>query len=360
MSQKSRFTAAEKREALAVVERTQRRTGWTIRRILKHLGLPKARYYDWRNRAEEDRLADARSVGICPWAILPEEREAAIEFALAHPRDGYRRLCWQAVDEEVVCMSPSSFYRVLDDADLLYRWKRSRKRGDPPPEPTEPNERWHTGLMYLRVADVWCFLVTVLDAYSRYVVHWELLSSMTANDVRLVVQQAVEKTGADPEVVTDNGSQFTSKDFKEMVRLFELEHIRIRTYHPESNGRLERFHRSTRDALSEVDWENLSRAGVLIGQWVDHYNRNRRHAALHYLPPAEYYETEGDPEARIAERKEKLARARKHREQINRERLQAAAYALEKCCIFRGPKSRKGCETLHLSVPCNPPPMIRW
>lgn len=290
------------------------------------MGLPKARYYDWKKRAEADRLADVRSVGICPWALLSEEMEAAIEFALAHPRDGYRRLCWQAVDEDVVCMSPSSFYRVLDDADLLYRWKRSRKRGDPPSEPTGPNERWHTDLIYLRVADVWyTFLVTVLDAYSRYVVHWELLSSMTANGVRLVVQQAVEKTGAEPEVVTDNGSQFTSKDFKEMVRLFELEHIRIRTYHLESNGRLERFHRSTRYALSEVELENLSRARILIGQWVEHYNHHRLHAALQYLPPAGYYEAAGDPEARIAERKEKLERARKRRERINRERLQAAA-----------------------------------
>lgn len=308
---------------LGLVERTRERTGWTIRRVCKRLGLPRARYYDWRKRAKRDRLADARSVGVSYHAILAEEKEAVITYALSHPRDGYRRLAWQMVDEDVAYVSPSSVYRILDDVDLLYRWKRSARSGEAPPPPGAPNERWHTDLMYLRVEDSWYFLVTVLDAYSRYVVHWELLASMTAADVRLVVQEALERTGADPQLVTDNGTQFTAKDFKQMVRLFELEHIRIRTYHPESNGLVERFHRSTREALGEAELENLARARELIGRWVAHYNEERLHAALHYLPPVEYYQ--GAPEARIAERKAKLTRARKRRERINRERLQAAA-----------------------------------
>jgi transposase InsO family protein len=268
-------------------------------------------------------LEDARSVGLCYRAILEEEKEAVIRYALEHPKDGYRRLCWQMMDEDVAYMSPSSVYRVLDDADLLYRWKRSRRSGEKPPEPAGPNERWHVDLMYLRIRDTWYFLVTVLDAYSRYVVHWKLLSSMRAADVRLVVQEALELTGATPEIVSDNGSQFTSREFKHMVRLFELEHIRIRTYHPESNGRLERFHRTTREALNDVELETLGRARVLIGRWVEHYNEGRLHAALEYLPPAEYYR--GDPEARIAKRREKLERARARREDINRQRLEAAA-----------------------------------
>lgn len=325
LGEATRFSAETKAAVLRLVAVTRCRTGWTIRRTLKRLGLPRGRYYAWKRRAKRDGLTDARSVGLCYQQILPEEKEAAIAYALAHPRDGYRRLCWQAVDEEVVCMSPSSFYRILNDADLLYRWKRSHSVGERPPEPTRPNERWHTDIMYLRVEDSWYFLVTVLDAYSRHVVHWELLASMTAADVRLVIQQAVEQTGAEPEVVTDNGGQFTSKDFKELVRVFELEHIRIRTYHPESNGLLERFHRSTREALSEEELHNLSRARILLGLWVRHYNEKRLHAALHYLPPAEYYEEDGDPEARLAERREKLERARARRERINRERLQAAA-----------------------------------
>jgi len=322
-----RFPAAEKREVLELVEQTRQRTGWKVRRILRRLGLPKSRYYEWREWEQEaDRAALDALVGRpawCPWAMLPEERAAVVGYALSHPKEGYRRLAWMMVDADVAYLSPSSVYRILRDADLLYRWKRSEHVGERPPEPTRPNQRWHTDLMYLRVGDVWYFLVSVLDAYSRYVVHWDLLTSMTAADVRVVIQDALKRTGARPEVVTDNGSQFTAKDFKELVREFSLDHIRIRTYHPESNGKIERFHRSTREALSETELRNLSRAREIIARWVRHYNEERLHASLEYLPPAEYYA--GDPVARIAERKSKLAEARQRRETINRQQFLAAA-----------------------------------
>lgn len=195
--------------------------------------------------------------------------------------------------------------------------------GDGPAEPTRPHERWHTDLMYLRIADSWYFLVTVIDAYRRYVVHWELLASMTAADVRLVLQAALEQTGATPQLVTDNGSQFTGAEFKDLVRRFAFEHLRIRTYHPESNGVIERFHRSTREELSETALVNLGHARTIIAAWVVHYNEHRLHAGIGYLPPAEY--DRGNPWARQAERQTKLARAREERRRRNQERLTTAA-----------------------------------
>ncbi len=122
---------------------------------------------------------------------------------------------------------------------------------------------------------------------------------------------------ATPSVVTDNGSQFTAGEFKDLVRRFALEHIRIRTYHPESNGLVERFHRSTRDALSDETIENLSQARAIIARWVAHYNDERLHAGLGYLTPAEYYR--GNPTARVAERRAKLETARHERRRINDE-----------------------------------------
>jgi putative transposase len=308
---------------LAAVERTIARSGWTLRRVLKQLGLPKGRYHEWVKRAGADRLADRSTAASSLGMILEEEKQAVIRYALTHPKDGYRRLAWQMVDEDVAYVSPSSVYRILNDADLLYRWKRGRGVGEPPPRPQRPNERWHTDIMYLRVEGTWYFLVTVLDGYSRYVVHWELLTSMRAADVRLVIQQALESTGAKPQVVSDNGTQFTAAEFKDLVKRFELEHIRIRTYHPESNGTLERYHRTTREALAESDLRNLSKARELIGRWVEHYNESRLHAGLGYLPPAEFYR--GDPQARFAERKVKLEQGRRERERRNQRGLRAAA-----------------------------------
>ena len=342
----------EKREALALVERTQRRTGWTLRRILRRLGFPKSRYYAWRLRHRVDRLDDlVPGTRRSPHAILPEEKAAVIAYAMEHTREGYRRLAWMMVDEDVAYVSPSSVYRILDDEDLLYRWKRSQRSGRPPPEPRAPNERWHTDLMYLRIEDTWYFLVTVLDAYSRYVVHWDLLTTMTAAAVRVVIQDALKKTGANPEVVTDNGSPFTAKDFKALVRDFELEHIRIRTYHPESNGKLERFHRSTREALDEVELRNLGRARELIGRWVRYYNTKRLHASLSYLPPAEYWQ--GDPEARKQERKAKLERGRKRRDMINVNGFNTLHDARRECNSYERPICPVKPEAEHL--PSSPP-----
>ena len=322
MRELTRFPADVKAELLALVARTQERTGWTLRRILSRLGLTKARYRDWTERAASGTLTDRRPVSPLQDGILLEEQAAVIDYALAHPKEGYRRLTWQMVDADVAYLSESSVYRILKDAALLARWKRHRSSGTAPTKPTRPHERWHTDLMYLRIADSWYFLVTVLDAYSRYVVHWELLTTMTAADVRLVIQQALEQTGATPRIVTDNGSQFTAAEFKDLVRRFALDHIRIRTYHPESNGLVERFHWSTREALGDQAIRNLAQARAIIGEWVRHYNEERLHAGLGYLTPAEFYR--GNPAARLEERRAKLERAQRERQQINEERRKAA------------------------------------
>lgn len=323
MRELTRFAAEVKAELLALVVRTQERTGWTVRRILHHLGLSKARYRDWTRRAATATLADRRPVAPMRDGILTEEKAAVIAYALAHPKEGYRRLTWQMVDADVAYLSESSVYRVLRDADLLARWKRHGSVGTAPRKPMHPHERWHTDLMYLRIADTWYFLVTVIDAYSRYVVHWELLTTMTAADVRLVIQQALEHTGATPQVVTDNGAQFTAAEFKDLVRRFALEHIRIRTYHPESNGVVERFHRSTREALGDQAIRNLAQARAIIAKWVQHYNEERLHAGLGYLTPAEFYR--GNPAARLEERRAKLEKAQRERQRINDKRLKEAA-----------------------------------
>jgi transposase InsO family protein len=312
-----------KAELLALITRTRQRTGWTVRRILQHLGVSKARYRDWSKRAAANALADRAPHPCLRDGILPEEKAAVRAYALAHPKDGYRRLTWQMIDADVAYLSESSVYRILSEADLLYRWKRPTQTGAAPRKPTRPHERWHTDLMYLRIADSWYFLVTVLDAYSRYVVHWELLTTMRAADVRLVIQQALEITGAHPAVVSDNGAQFTAAEFKDLVRRFALEHIRIRTYHPESNGLVERFHRSTREALAEASVANLSAARAIIAQWVEHYNEGRLHAGLGYLTPAEFYR--GNPAGRLEERRVKLERGRQERRRINQQRLERAA-----------------------------------
>ena len=249
-------------------------------------------------------------------ALLPQEEEAIVSYALDHPREGYRRLSYMMIDEDVVYCSPSSVYNVLSDRDLLCRWKPRTSVGVPVEKPTAPHQRWHTDIMYLWIAGRWYFFVSVIDGYSRYIVHWELLNSMRADDITLVVHRALEKvSGETPDIVSDNGCQYTSRDFKMLIKHFQLKHITIRIRHPESNAVVERLHRSVRDGLSDKELRDLSHARQIIGEWVVYYNKKRLHAGIMYLRPEDYHV--GRQEFLLQERREKLHQARINRRKVN-------------------------------------------
>ena len=222
------------------------------------------------------------------------------------------------VDEDVVYLTPSTVYRILDRYDLLYRWKRPEPgQGRRVPKATYPDEVWHVDLMYLWVKGRWYFLVSILDSYSRYIVHWEPLS-MRAQEIAEIIATALERVhGKRPRIVKDNGSQFVAKEWREVMRYFELEEIPIRVRHPQSNGRIERYHRSVREeALGDTEAESLYRARDLLAEWVRYYIEERLHSALEYLRPVDYYR--GNPQALLAERKTKLREAAARRKEVNR------------------------------------------
>jgi len=305
---------------LATVERAQKQSGQSMNWILSELGLTRSVYYDWLERQKEGTLADRVVVPRSPLAALPEEVEATVGYAKAQPREGYRRLTWMMVDGDIAYLTPSTVYRILDRHDLLYRWKRPEPGyGRKVPEATYPNEVWHVDLMYLWVKGRWYFLVSVLDSYSRFIVHWELALSMRAQEIAEIIATALEKVpGKKPRIVRDNGSQFVSKEWREVIRHFELEEIPIRVRHPESNGRIERYHRSVREeAFGDRELEGFYQARDLLRQWVNYYNQERLHSALNYLRPVDYYE--GNPEALLAERKRKLTAATARRKEVNRQ-----------------------------------------
>lgn len=298
------------------MELTKERSNWPFGKILQVLGLKRSTWWAWKEREKEGKLDDRRPCSINLDALLSQEIDAIVEYALAHPKDGYRRLTFMMIDDGIAYCSPSSVYNVLSDRQLLWRWKPSQRLGAVVEKPWYPNQRWHTDIMYLWVAGRWYFFVGVLDGYSRYIVHWELLTSMRSEEVTLVVQKALEKTpGATPEVVSDHGGQFTSRDFRALIKHFQLQQILIRVHHPESNGAIERFHRSLRDGVSDKELNDLSRAREIIGKWVEYYNSERLHAGIEYMRPKDYYS--GSRYELHEERKRKLQNARDRRRAAN-------------------------------------------
>jgi len=94
-----------------------------------------------------------------------------------------------------------------------------------------PHEHWHMDIAYLNLGGTFYFLTSVLDGFSRSIVHWDISEKMEERDVEMVLQKALEKTlGAQPRIISDNGPQFVAKDFKVFLRIFGLTHVRTSPY----------------------------------------------------------------------------------------------------------------------------------
>lgn len=310
-----RYTAAEKQELLHLVARAQVLTPALARRtILEDLGLQPSTFYRWHARAAQGTLADAQvlppSLRLPP---TPEEIARVVQYAEVHPLLGYKRLTWAMVDENTAFLRPWMVHAILKEHNLLGRRAQLIRPYARPDEPDHPDQRWHTDLMSLKLNGRWFHLIDVLDAYSRYLVYWEVLLSARADVVVLAAQRALEtlhgrKQIGYPEIVHDRGPQFVSHEWRVFIRNAEVGDIPTRARHPQSNGRVERFHRTTKEeSLSERDRDDLFRARAALTRWQQYYNHERPHTALQYLRPIDYYR--GDPVARLAEREEKLRHA---------------------------------------------------
>lgn len=251
------------------------------------------------------------------------EKRWIMDFFLNHPDEGYRRLAFMMLDENVVAVSPSSVYRVLSDAGLLKKWNgKPSSKGKGFQGPSRPHEHWHIDVSYLNIRSTFYYLTSILDGYSRYIVHWEIRESMTEADVEIILQRAKEKyPNEKPRVISDNGPQFIARDFKEFIRINGMSHVRTSPYYPQSNGKIERWHQSLkRECIRPLCPVSLEDARRLVETFVEHYNTNRLHSAIGYVAPKD--KLEGKDRQIFAERDRKLQEARERRTQ---RRLEARA-----------------------------------
>lgn len=276
------------------------------------LEIAHSKFYNWRKRygkVNEHNGWIPRDHWLDPW-----EREAIVDFHERHPLEGYRRLTFMMLDGDVVAASPSTVYRVLSEAGRLDRWnKGSSSKGKGFVAPATPHAHWHVDIAYVNLGGTFYYLISVLDGFSRYLVHWELRESMTEYDVEIVLQRARERfPDASPRIITDNGSAFIARDFKTFIREAGMTHVTTSPYYPQSNGKIERWHRSIKsDALRRYEPSDPRQAEKIIGDYVSHYNGVRLHSAIGYITPADKL---AGREAEIwAERDAKLEQARERR-----------------------------------------------
>ena len=302
----------------------QERAGFPVGESLKVLGLCRATFYRWAKEEGKEERSDNRRIPKSHW-LLTWEKEAIIAYKRLHPEVGYRRLAYMMLDEGVVAVTPSSVYRVLQEAGLSNRWtsagRGASRKGFT--QPNAPHEQWHTDIVYLNILGTHYFFIGVLDGYSRAIVHHEVRTDMTTLDVQVVIDRALEKLPAGaprPRIITDNGGQYVSSEFKAYLRERDISHTKTRPRHPQSNGKIERFHKSLKtECVRKKAMGSLDEARRLISQYVDEYNNRRLHASLDYLTPADYLKGEEHISQRLLERKQKLQRARKERQRAWKE-----------------------------------------
>lgn len=288
------------------------------RRFIVWLGITPSKFYSWRKRygrVNEHNGWVPRDFWLEEW-----EKQAIIGFHLKNPLEGYRRLTFMMLDQDIAAVSPSSVWRVLSQAGLLRKWNGApSKKGTGFQQPSAPHRHWHIDVSYINIAGTFYYLCSVLDGYSRFIVHWDLRASMTEAEIEIILEGAKEKhPGVKPRIISDNGPQFLARDFKEFIRISGMTHVRTSPYYPQSNGKLERWHKSLKgECIRPGTPLTAEDAKRLIGRYVDHYNTERLHSAIGYVTPEDMIE--GRQASIHAARDRKLEQAR-HQRQLRRQK----------------------------------------
>jgi len=246
--------------------------------------------------------------------LLEGERTAIVEYAKEHPLEGYRRLCFMMMDANIVAVSPSSVYRVLKEAGVIGRSNSSpSSKGKGFEQPLLAHEHWHIDVSYINICGTFYYLCSLLDGYSRSIIHWDLKEQMTERDVEVIMQRARELyPDARPRIISDNGPQFIARDFKEFIRLAGMTHVRTSPFYPQSNGKIERWHQTLKvTCIRPKTPLSLSEARRMVTDFVEHYNNHRLHSAIGYVTPKD--KLEGRAELIYQARDRKLEAAREQR-----------------------------------------------
>ena len=304
--------------------------------LIKWIGITRSKFYNWRERY--GKVNEHNSWIPRDWWIEDWEKQAIIEFYPCHNGDGYRRIAYMMLDAGIVAVSPSSVYRVLKDEGLLRKWNgKASSKGTGFKGPKRGHEHWHIDASYINICGTFYYLCSILDGYSRSIVHWEIRESMKEADIEIILQRAHEKYPEErPRIISDNGPPFIARDFKEFIKISGMTHVRTSPYYPQSNGKIERWHQSLkRECIRPKTPLDIDDARRLVLEFVEYYNTKRLHSAIGYITPKD--KLEGKKKEIFAERDRKLADARDKRKTRRKE-----ARKLLTCSTCQGCKAPEG------------------
>lgn len=290
---------AEKREIIHLVEHS----ALSVKKTLGELQVPRSTFYRWyKHYLEEGEagLVDHRPNPHQIWNRIPQEvKQQVVELALEHPDRSPRQIAWLFTDQKGYFISESSAYRILKGFDLVESPAfRVMSAAEKYKNPTKRiHELWQTDFTYFKIQGWgWYYLSTVLDDFSRYILAWKLTTSMSASDVQDTLLMALASTGLDqalvqhrPRLLSDNGSCYVSGELRTFLQAKKMEHTRSAPYHPMTQGKIERYHRSMKNIVNLQNYFLPSQLETEIASFVNYYNQQRYHESLDNLTPADVY-----------------------------------------------------------------------
>ena len=320
----TRYSQAEKMEVIRLVETSE----LPVKQTLAELDVPRSTFYGWYRRYAAhgyDGLADQPPQRQQFWNRIPDHvRERVVEIALEKTEMSPRQLAWHITDTEGYFISESSVYRILKGYDLVtspvFELVSAKDAFDQPT--ARVNEMWQTDFTQFKVVDWgYYYLCTVLDDYSRYILAWRLATTMGSTDVEETLNIAVAKTGVThikvahrPRLLSDNGPAFISEALAKYLNHYKMRHIRGAPYHPQTQGKIERYHRSMKSIVKLDNYYTPSALEQAIASFVWYYNCERYHEALDNVTPADMY---------FGRREEILSQRQQIKQQTLRQRREA-------------------------------------
>lgn len=252
--------------------------------------------------------------------VLAAEIAEVVRYRHLHKDVGYRKLTWMMIDEDVACLTESAVYDILSERNLLYGWNHGpgeKAEKEYKNKPDNVHHHWHTDIAYIKIHGVFYFLIMVLDGYSRFLLGWDLMTDMLGSSVESFIQRVKEKYPfAKPKLIHDNGGQFISHDFKRLLTTLDMQQIRTRRNHPQTNGKIERMNGTVKnEAIRPNSPADYQEAWDILNEYDYIYNYQRLHAGIKYMRPADLFFSR---EKKIqSERELKIKTARKSRIQQN-------------------------------------------
>jgi transposase InsO family protein len=320
-----RITPSEKQEIIRIVERSE----LGVNRTLKELGIHKSTFYKWYRIYVEKGID-----GLLPqkrtrrqWNSIPEpQKQLVVEVAMDHPVLSPRELSVKITDEQKIFISESSVYRILKQKGLITTpaYVLLSASNEFKNKTQFVHELWQTDFTYFKILGWgWYYLSTILDDYSRYIIHWELCKAMKVEDVQRCVEKALViaglQNGQRPKLLSDNGSCYIASELKEYLLTKGVKPIHGRANHPQTQGKIERYHRTMKNIVKLNHYYCPDELIDAVDDFVNYYNHKRYHESLDNVTPADVY----------FGKKEQILR-RRERIKIQNMTMRRALYATEK------------------------------